>query len=135
MWSKVRQIISPQRKALISQIVNDLRIQRREPNKQKECEEILQASNETAVYQKEGNVADFYMKRDDMEYYFEIKTVKPNIDVFTASKRKLLEWVAIKDKKIKSMIALPYNPYAPLPYKRFTEQSLIDRTEELNDRR
>ena len=70
------------------------------------------------------------MNRKKQEYYFEIKTVKPNIDVFTASKKKMLDWVARKDKDIKSIVALPYNPYAPNPYARFTEQNLYDKNEE-----
>ena len=128
---KIGGMIGPERKLLIAQIVNDLRQGRRIPNKKQESQEILNVSNANAVYQKEGNVADFYMKKNGAEYYFEIKTVKPNIDVFTASKRKMLEWVAIKDKMIYSMVALPYNPYAPEPYQRFTEQNLLDRNEEL----
>ena len=70
------------------------------------------------------------MKRDNKEYYFEIKTVKPNIDVFTKSKVKLLEWTARKQKPIKAILAFPYNPYHPEPYKRFTEQGVVEHGEE-----
>lgn len=66
------------------------------------------------------------MKRNDKEYYFEIKTVKPNIDVFEKSKTKLLEWVARRRKKIIVFLAFPYNPYHPKPYYRFTEVSMMD---------
>jgi hypothetical protein len=40
------------------------------------------------------------MKKDGIEHYFEIKTVKPNIDVFEKSKTKLLEWVARRRKAV-----------------------------------
>ena len=73
---------------------------------------------------------DFYMKKNGKEYYFEIKTVKLNIDVFTKSKRKLLEWVARRRKPIKVFLALPYNPYHPKPYDRFTEQGVLERKKE-----
>ncbi|EGG41854.1 restriction endonuclease [Candidatus Nitrosarchaeum limnium SFB1] len=122
--------IDPKRTAKISKIMIELRNGTRTPNKNKEIEEILSIPNENPVFQKEGNIVDFYFERDEQEYYFEIKTVKPNIDVFTASKKKMLEWVAKKDKKIKSIVALPYNPYAPQPYERFTEQNIFDKKEE-----
>lgn len=123
--------LSVDRNNVINNIMRELRNGTRKTNKKKETLEILAAPNKNAKFQKEGNVADFYMKRNDEEYYFEIKTVKPNIDIFTASKRKMLEWIARKDKPIKSIVALPYNPYAPKPYERFTEQNLFDRNEEL----
>ncbi len=66
------------------------------------------------------------MKRNGQEYYFEIKTVKPNIDVFEKSKTKLLEWVARKRKYINVYLAFPYNPYHPEPYHRFTEVGMMD---------
>lgn len=122
--------ISPARTKIIGEIMNSLRNGEKDPDKKKESRQILAESNANATFQKEGNIADFYMKRDGQEFYFEIKTVKPNIDVFTASKKKMLEWVAIKNKEIKSIIALPYNPYAPEPYERFTEQNLLDKKEE-----
>jgi len=122
--------ISSQRKLKIEEIMRDLRNGTRNPDKIKETNEILSVSNKNSKFHKEGNIADFYMTRNGQEYGFEIKTVKPNIDVFTASKKKMLEWVAIRDKKIKSIVALPYNPYAPKPYERFTEQNLFDKNEE-----
>ena len=76
--------------------------------------------------QKSGNIADFYMKRNGKEYYFEIKTVKPNIDVFEKSKTKLLEWIARRRKPVNVFLAFPYNPYHPEPYSRFTEVGMMD---------
>lgn len=70
------------------------------------------------------------MKRSGVEYYFEIKTVKPNTDVFTASKTKLLEWIARKRKPVQTILAFPYNPYYPVPYSRFTEQGLLEKGKE-----
>jgi hypothetical protein len=66
------------------------------------------------------------MKRNGIEHYFEIKTVKPNIDVFEKSKTKLLEWVARRRLYIKVFLAFPYNPYHPQPYSRFTEVGMMD---------
>ena len=88
--------------------------------------EKIAAYSLNGEYQKSGNIADFYMKRNGQEYYFEIKTVKPNIDVFEKSKTKLLEWIAIKRIPINVFLAFPYNPYHPKPYHRFTEVGMMD---------
>ncbi|MBU1680229.1 MAG: TdeIII family type II restriction endonuclease [Bacteroidetes bacterium] len=118
--------ISKEQKSTIANIVAKLRNGEREANIKKEIEEVLRASAENGEFQKSGNIADFYMKRDEEEFYFEIKTVKPNIDVFEKSKTKLLEWVARRRKKINVFLAFPYNPYHPEPYSRFTEVGMMD---------
>ncbi len=118
--------ISKEQKAVINNIVVKLRNGERKANIEKEKQEILSASAENGEFQKTGNIADFYMKRDGQEYYFEIKTVKPNIDVFEKSKTKLLEWIARRRKSINVFLAFPYNPYHPQPYSRFTEVGMMD---------
>ena len=62
------------------------------------------------------------MRKGDNEYFFEIKTVKPNIDIFEKSKTKLLEWIARRRKPVNVFLAFPYNPYHPEPYSRYTEE-------------
>ncbi len=123
-------VLSREQKSVIDNIVRELRNGEREVSKDKEIKEVLSASAEKGNPQKENRIADFYMKRKGIEYYFEIKTVKPNIDVFTASKTKLLEWVARKREPVKTILAFPYNPYHPEPYSRFTEQGLLEKEEE-----
>jgi hypothetical protein len=119
-------VISTEQKTVIDKIVSELRNGDRKSNIEDEKALILQSSKENATYQKSGNIADFYMKREGIEYFFEIKTVKPNIDVFEKSKTKLLEWVARKRSNIKVFLAFPYNPYHPEPYSRFTEVGMMD---------
>ncbi|MBW1616687.1 MAG: TdeIII family type II restriction endonuclease [Deltaproteobacteria bacterium] len=84
-------VISKKQKTVISDIVSKLRNKERDANINKEIKEVLEASAVNGEFQKSGSIADFYMKREGKEYYFEIKTVKPNIDVFEKSKTKLLE--------------------------------------------
>lgn len=48
----------------------------------------------------------------------------------------MLEWVAIRGAqdntvKIKTLIAIPYNPYEPKPYQRWTLQGLFDLENEI----
>ena len=109
-------VISRHQKTVIADIVLKLRNKSRQANITKEITEVLKASTKDGEFQKSGNIADFYMKRNNQEYYFEIKTVKPNIDIFEKSKTKLLEWVARRRKRIKVFLAFPYNPYHPEPY-------------------
>lgn len=122
--------ISPKQAETIRKIMTELRNGTRTANKEAETKEILKASRENKKAQKDGRIADFYMKRKGVEYYFEIKTVKPNIDVFTTSKRKLLEWIARKDRNVETILAFPYNPYHPKPYTRFTEQGVLEKPKE-----
>jgi hypothetical protein len=118
-------VLSEQQKSVIDNIILELRNKEREPNYEKDMELVLKASPKDGKQQKEGKIADFYMLRNGVEYFFEIKTVKPNIDIFTKSKTKLLEWIARRRKPIRAILAFPYNPYFPNPYKRFTEQNLM----------
>ncbi|MFN7088290.1 MAG: TdeIII family type II restriction endonuclease, partial [Candidatus Paceibacteria bacterium] len=118
-------VISREQKSVIDDIVRCLRNGEGKVNHAAEVRRVLSASAKDGKAQKEGRIADFYMKRGGKEYYFEIKTVKPNIDVFTKSKTKLLEWVARRRSPIKVFLAFPYNPYHPQPYERFTEQGVL----------
>jgi len=123
-------VISREQKSVIDDIVRSLRNGEKKVNHEQEIKSVLNASAKEGKAQKEGRLADFYMLRNGNEHYFEIKTVKPNMDVFTKSKIKLLEWVARRRSPIKIFLAFPYNPYHPQPYERFTEQGVIERGKE-----
>lgn len=123
-------VISKNQKFIIGEIIRKLRNGEKKVNHKEEVKLVLSASARDGKPQKEGKIADFYMLKNGVEYYFEIKTVKPNIDVFTKSKTKLLEWVARRRKPVRVCLAFPYNPYHPQPYERFTEQGLLERGKE-----
>ena len=112
--------LSKEQKSVIGNIIAELRNGERECDIKKEIEEVLAADAIDGTYQKEGRIADFYMLRDGVEQYFEIKTAKPKMDVVSKTKQKLLEWIARKRKSVKVILAIPYNPYHPKPYDRFT---------------
>ncbi len=82
-------VLSREQKSVIDDIVRKLRNGEKKVNHDQEVKQILNVSAKDGKAQKEGRIADFYMLRDGEEYYFEIKTVKPNIDVFTKSKTKV----------------------------------------------
>ncbi len=121
--------ISNEENMIVSKIMQEIKNKTRKANKEEEIKEILKCEK------KEGRKikvrADLFLEKEGKEYYFEIKTAKPNIDVFSKSKQKLLEWVALRNKKIVSALAIPYNPYHPKPYDRFTIQGVLDIKEEL----
>lgn len=96
---KLEGFISPAQKEVIGTIITNLKRKSRETNIEKEIQDVLKA-NRDGANSKSVSIADFYMQKKDKEFYFEIKTPKPNIDVFKESKNKLLEWVAIRRKRI-----------------------------------
>ncbi len=76
--------------------------------------------------------ADLYLKnKNGREYFIDITSAKPNMKEFKAMKRKILIWQAIRlseqsKRKVEGRIAIPYNPYHPKPYERWTLKGLYD---------
>ena len=78
----------------------------------------------------------FLETHESSVFLFDLKTAKPNISNFKDFKRTLLEWCAIilaknPDLDVHSLIAIPYNPYEPAPYERWTLQGMLDLRQEL----
>jgi len=121
--------ITNEENSAISKILQEIKSRTRKADKEKEINEILKANSNGG--RKITVRADLFLKRGNEEYYIEIKTAKPNIDVFVKSKQKLLEWVALRKKKVNTILAIPYNPYHPEPYSRFTMQGYLDEQKEL----
>ena len=120
----------------IDRIMRTLRDASRVPNKAQETDEILAVANTGEMGKELKKNVDLYIENDDKIICYEIKTAKPNIDVFERSKIKLLEWIALHGtsgitKDIHTRIAIPYNPYEPKSYNRWTLQGLFDLDEEL----
>jgi type II restriction enzyme len=68
---------------------------------------------------------------DETIYLFDIKTAKPNAGGFKEFKRTLLEWVAVTlainpKANVQTIIAIPYNPYDPKPYSRWTMKGMLE---------
>lgn len=121
--------ITDEENTKITRILQEIRSGQRKSDKDKEMKEILSCKNGKGRTIKVR--ADLYMKKGSEEYYIEIKTAKPNIDVFAKSKQKLLEWIALRKKRVNTILAIPYNPYHPDPYSRFTIQGYLDEDKEL----
>jgi len=121
----------------IDSIMRDLRSALRKPDKGKETEEVLAVSNKGDLGKKLKKRVDLFVEmKDGTEYYFEIKTAKPNINEFTGIKKQMLDWIAMRGSEkpkanIKTIVAIPYNPYEPKPYERWTLQGLFDLRQEV----
>jgi len=119
-------------KQLVDLIMRELRSASRKPDKDKEVKEILSLAQKGEMGKKLKKRVDlFVIDKDGVENYFEIKSAKPNINEFTGIKKQLLDWVAMRGSidpkvKIKTIVAIPYNPYEPQQYERWTLQGLFD---------
>ncbi len=125
----VKGEITNEENSIISQILQEIKNRTRTTNKEQEIKEILKCNKDGG--RKIKIRADLFLKKGDEEFYIEIKTAKPNIDIFAKSKQKLLEWIALRNKKVNTILAIPYNPYHPKPYSRFTMQGYLDEEKEL----
>lgn len=129
--------ISENAQFVIQRILDDLRAARTNPNKINETAEVLQVANTGRLRTINRPRIDlFLVSTEGIEYYFDLKTAKPNRDNILSYKRKLLEWIAIRGSesqnvKIFTGLAIPYNPYEPEPYDRWTFQGMFDIEHEL----
>ncbi|MFA5645030.1 MAG: TdeIII family type II restriction endonuclease [Candidatus Ratteibacteria bacterium] len=121
----------------IDSIMRDLRSASRRPDKEKETREVLSVANKGDLGRKMKKRVDLFVEmKDGTESYFEIKTAKPNINEFTGIKKQMLEWIAMRGSvnpkvNLKTIVAIPYNPYEPKPYERWTLQGLFDLRQEV----
>lgn len=96
--------------------------------------EVSKIRNEVQRGEAKGDpdsTVDFFIKIKNVESYFDITSAKPNMKEFVALKLKLLRWTALRlsqDRKVDvfTRLAIPYNPYHPDPYERWTLKGLYD---------
>jgi len=128
--------ISEQAQTEIQRIINDLTIGG-SPDKKKDIERIRAVCAEGRMNKIKTANADLFVESSVGKIYlFDLKTVKPNKGDSKSFKRTLLEWVAIfllndPDADVCSYIAIPYNPYEPKPYERWTLKGMLDLDNEL----
>jgi len=132
----VGDTISEQAQSEIQRIINELTMGKN-PNKTEEIERIRKVCNKSTMNKLKTVKADLFVQSPDgTAHLFDLKTAKPNISNFKDFKRTLLEWIAIflaknPNAKVKSYIAIPYNPYEPKPYERWTLKGMLDLGNEL----
>jgi len=130
--------ISEEAQQAIQRIMDNLETGSTKPNKKAETKSILHVAQTGTIKKIKKPCVDLFLQTEDgSEYYFDIKTTKPNIEGFADFKRKTLEWIAIRGTvnplptKIYTGLAIPYNPYEPKPYARWTLQGMFDLPHEI----
>lgn len=129
--------ISVEAQNAIQKIIDGLVTAETTPDKKKEIEIIRKVCQQGMMIKVKPTRIDLMMESKDSEFFlFDIKTAKPNAGGFKEFKRTLLEWVAVflannPNAKINTLIAIPYNPYEPEKYNRWTMRGMLDLDEEL----
>lgn len=133
---KVGNDISESAQYEIQQIMNNLTTGG-DTNKNEEIERIREVCIKGTMNTLKTVKVDLFVQcTDGTVHLFDLKTAKPNSSNFKDFKRTLLEWVAIylaknPNANVNSYIAIPYNPYAPKPYERWTMKGMLDLDKEL----
>ena len=117
--------------------MDDLTAANYSPNKPSEIKRIKKVCQEGKMRKVKPTKVDvFLLDKEDTIHLFDIKTAKPNKGGFKEFKRTLLEWTACvlaenPRTNVQTYIAIPYNPYAPKPYSRWTMAGMLDLKNEL----
>jgi type II restriction enzyme len=129
--------ISEGAQTAIQNIINDLSAGKTNADKKNEIEIIRAVCQKGKMNTLSTVKVDLFVQdKNGTMYLFDLKTAKPNISNFKDFKRTLLEWCAITlaqnpEADVMSFVAIPYNPYEPKPYQRWTMKGMLDLPEEL----
>lgn len=121
----------------IERIMNGLTTAAFSPDKHAEIDAIRKVCQEGTRRKVRLTRVDILLEsRTDELYLFDLKTAKPNVGGFKEFKRTLLEWAAAvlasnPRAKVNTLIAIPYNPYEPQQYNRWTMRGMLDLENEL----
>jgi len=130
------KIITDQAQNEIQEIMNNLSMGG-DVNKIEETERIRKVAQKGKEKQLKSVKVDlFLVSNSDEIFMFDLKTVKPNKGDFISYKRNLLEWLAVHfyqhpDSNVNTLVSIPYNPYEPKPYARWTMKGMLDLNKEV----
>ena len=133
----VGNCISADAQSEISQIINQLGIAEIQPDAEREIARIRRVCQSGIASRVKLRKADVWLVDSNGELtMIEMKTAKPNIAGFEDHKRQLLSWIAAvlhqnPCAKVSAKVAIPYNPYAPESYKRWTMRGMYDTRNQL----
>jgi len=129
--------ISSDAHKVIQNIMDKLSTAESSPNKPDEISAIRAACQKGQMTPVKLTKVDVKLiGHDGTIYLIDLKTAKPNAGGFKEFKRTLLEWVATTlatnpKAIVQTIIAIPYNPYEPQPYNRWTIRGMLDLGNEL----
>lgn len=116
----------------IQVIMNKLILAESSPNKTEEISKIRDVCQKGSKIKVKPTKVDLKLVDNKGKLFLmDIKTAKANAGGFKEFKRTMLEWVAVvlaenPNVEVDTIIAIPYNPYAPKPYSRWTMVGMID---------
>ena len=134
---KAGNIISSEAQKVIQNIIDNLETAETSPNKIYEINKLRKVCQKGEMKKVKLTQVDLKLIGNDGSIYLtDIKTAKPNAGGFKEFKRTLLEWAAVTlvndpTAKINTFISIPYNPYEPKPYSRWTIKGMLDLDYEL----
>lgn len=130
--------ISIEAQRQLETIINELIIKNdRKPNRSQELHEIREVCQTGELKTVNLTLVDVWLENDSGELFLiDLKTAKPNIDSVKGYKRTILEWTAAElarkpEAKVSAIIGIPYNPYEPEPYNRWTLREMLDVQQEI----
>lgn len=135
--AKAGNVISERAQLEIQKIMDNLTTAATTPNKPEEISAIRKVCQEDRMRKVKPTKIDVLLESKKGELYLiDIKTAKPNVGGFKEFKRTLLEWAAATlaanpKVEVNTLIAIPYNPYEPKPYNRWTIRGMLDLKNEL----
>ncbi len=108
-----------------------LRNAKHNPSKLQEIEQIRSSIRKGKKVRDPDSVVDLLVRINGQENYFDITSAKPNMKEFASLKLKLLRWTGLRlsqdqNSNVFTRLAIPYNPYHPEPYERWTLRGLYD---------
>ncbi|MBI3585726.1 MAG: TdeIII family type II restriction endonuclease [Ignavibacteriales bacterium] len=122
---------------VIQNIMNQLLTAETSPDKKKELEAIKKVCRKGKMAKVKLTKVDLFLEKKNGEVFLiDLKTAKPNAGGFKEFKRTILEWAATylavhPTTPIHTIIGIPYNPYDPQPYARWTAKGMMDLDSEL----
>ena len=133
---KLGNIITENAQNEIQKIMNYLSVDG-EVDKISETEKIRKVAQSGKQNKLKSVKVDLLLiSKQDEVFMFDLKTVKPNKGDFISYKRNILEWLAVyffqnPKARVHTLISIPYNPYEPKPYMRWTMKGMLDLKKEV----
>jgi len=128
--------ITSNEQAKIDNLLKDLEHGTRDINIETIKKELSSSFNEDDPRRKTSEIVDLFLEAGDNEFYFELKSVKPNKNEMRAAKQDLLNILAMRQKvkdnrNLHVFLAMPFNPYFAGRYRRWTVTKFFRESEDL----